>query len=51
MIAKNNGIVLKPPVILTDFEQAEIYAENAVFPNSIKKGCFFQLAKNWWKKI
>lgn len=37
IIVKDNGIVLKPPVILTDFEQAKIYAVNAIFRKYIKK--------------
>lgn len=50
-IAKDHGIVLNPPVILTDFEHGEIHAVGAVFPRSIKRGCFFHLSKNWWKKM
>lgn len=49
--SKENDIDLNPPVILTDFELGEINAVKAVFPQSSRRGCFFHLAKNWWKKM
>ena len=42
---------LEPPIIITDFEQASINAAQNEFPESINKGCFFQLCQNIWRKF
>lgn len=50
-IAKDSNIRLRPEIVITDFELAEINAVRAVFPESLQYGCFFHLVKNLWKKI
>lgn len=49
--ARENGVTLDPTVILTDFESAEINAIRSSFPECTQYGCFFHLAKNFWKRI
>ncbi|CAB4480039.1 unnamed protein product [Rhizophagus irregularis] len=49
--AAEHNIILQPSTILTDFEQASIYASRYVFPNARNKGCFFHLGQSGWRKI
>lgn len=45
------NIILRPAVILTDFEIAAIKAVQVVFPETVQKGCFFHLTQSIWKHI
>ena len=49
--AKQFKIKIDPPIVLTDFEAAEIKAVASVFPDASRRGCYFHLAKNMWKHI
>lgn len=49
--AAEHNIILQPSTILTDFEQASIYASRYVFPNARNKGCFFHLGQSGRRKI
>lgn len=49
--AAEHNIILQPSTILTDFEQASIYASHYVFSNARNKGCFFHLGQSGWRKI
>src|SRR6266542_3989816 len=45
------NLILNPPLIPTDFEQAAINAAQNEFPESLHKCCFLHLCQNLWKKI
>jgi hypothetical protein len=49
--AAENGLTLRPSIILTDFELASINASRHVFSNVENKGCFFHLGQSVWRKI
>ena len=49
--ANDHGINLKPQIILTDFEAAEINAAKRVFREAEQFGYFFHFTKNLWKKV
>ena len=49
--ADENGILLQPQFILTDFEQAAINAARREFQGVQNKGCLFHLAQSIYQKI
>jgi hypothetical protein len=46
-----NGVILRPQFILTDFEQAAINAARREFQGVQNKGCLFHLAQSVYRKI
>jgi len=49
--ASENNIVLQPDYILTDFEQAAIFAVKQEFINSQIRLCLFHLGQSMWRKV
>jgi hypothetical protein len=49
--ASTTGKILKPQVIMTDFESAAIKAFKQVFSEIISKGCMFHLGQNFMKRL
>jgi hypothetical protein len=46
-----NGVLLRPQFILTDFEQAAINAAGREFQGVQNKGCLFHLAQSVYRKV
>jgi len=46
-----NGVLLRPQFILTDFEQAAINAAHREFQGVQNKGCLFHLAQSIYRKV
>jgi hypothetical protein len=49
--ASTTGKILKPQIIMTDFESAAIKAFKQVFSGIISKGCMFHLGQNFMKRL
>lgn len=48
---QNINIILRPPRILIDFEQALLQSVNLHFPDTDVKGCFFHFSQCLWRWV
>ena len=45
------GSLMHPQAVVTDFEIGAMHAAKQIFPNIKLQGCFFHLCKSTWRKI